>query len=455
MNLPNSRKKSESLLTSDKVVKLEEEISHHISELTSANKRLKRKIFDLYTIFEISRHLNSVLDTESLLDGIILTIIGQMGVSGCAIFTYGLDESAMLLAKTKGLTLNDNLDYSIAADSPLFATTTETPNTAYHISELEQKFPRAKSEIDLLKSIDIELVVPMSLKNRICGLLVVTEKIAKTPFLEDDKDFLAILANQLSVAVENARLFESEKDAYHKLAQAQRQLMETEKLAALGQLSARVAHEVNNPLGIIKNYLEILLQNAGGSEQMVNYVKILKEEVNRIAGIVRQLLDFYHPHSIEKGEVQINKVLDEIINLVSIQLESKKINIVKEYEKPLPDVWASSEQLKQVFLNLIMNARDFMLDGGDLIIAVNKLDGWIYIDFADSGVGIDPNGLSKVFEPFYTTKKDGEGTGLGLSVCYGIIQNHGGIITVKNRQEGGAVFTIKLPVYHGENNHKS
>ena len=453
--LPDSRKNTDRLLTSDKVVKLEEEISHHISELTSANKRLKRKIFDLYTIFEISRHLNSVLDTESLLDGIILTIIGQMGVSGCAIFTYGLDESAMLLAKTKGLTLEDKRKYSIPADSTLFSATTETPNTAYHISELEEKFPRAKSEINLLKSIDIELVVPMSLKNRICGLLVVTEKIAKTPFLEDDKDFLAILANQLSVAVENARLFESEKDAYHKLAQTQRQLLETEKLAALGQLSARVAHEVNNPLGIIKNYLEILLQTAGGSEQMVNYVNILKEEVNRIAGIVRQLLDFYHPHSIEKGEVKVNKVLDEIINLVSIQLESKKINVVREYGNNLPDVWASAEQLKQVFLNLIMNARDFMLDGGDIIINANLLKDWIYIDFADSGVGIDPEGLSKVFEPFYTTKKDGQGTGLGLSVCYGIIQNHGGNITAKNRQEGGAVFTIKLPVYHGENNRES
>ena len=450
--MADSKKNSDSLVTSDKVVKLEEEISHHISELTSANKRLKRKIFDLYTIFEISRHLNSVLDTESLLDGIILTIIGQMGVSGCAIFTYGLDESAMLLAKTKGLTLDPNCEYSIPADSPLFAATAETPNTTYHINDLEKKMPQAQTEIDLLKSLDIELVVPMSLKNRICGLLVVTEKIAKTPFFEDDKDFLAILANQLSVAVENARLFESEKDAYHQLAQAQRQLMDTEKLAALGQLSARVAHEVNNPLGIIKNYLELLLQSSGNADQTVNYVTILKEEVNRIAGIVRQLLDFYHPHSIEKGEVQLTRVLDDIIKLVAIQLKSKKIKILKEYADSVPDVWASTEQLKQVFLNLIMNSRDFMPDGGELIISANMVDDWIYIDFADSGIGIEQDSLSKVFEPFYTTKKDGEGTGLGLSVCYGIIQNHGGIITVKNRQEDGAVFTIKLPVYHGKEN---
>jgi len=288
----------------------------------------------------------------------------------------------------------------------------------------------------------------MTLKNKIRGLLVVTERMAHTPFFEDDKDFLAILANQLSVAIENARLFESEKEAYYQLAKAQRQLVETEKLAALGQLSARVAHEVNNPLGIMKNYLEIISQNAGSFGKLDNYVGILREEVNRIAAIVRQLLDFYHPRSVEKSEVNLSNVIDELIVLVSVQMESNQIELKKNYPPDMPCVWASSEQLKQVFLNLIMNSRDFMPDGGEIIITGREENGSVVLDFADSGTGIEEKELSKVFDPFYTTKKDGTGTGLGLSVCYGIVQNHGGSISVKNRPEGGAQFTVSLPVYH-------
>ncbi|NIP44107.1 MAG: GAF domain-containing protein [candidate division Zixibacteria bacterium] len=438
----------EKMRNTDKVLKLEEEISKNIDELTSANRRLRRKIFDLYTIFEISRHLNSVLDTDSLLDGIILTIIGQMGVSGCAIFTAHKDEKALVLAKSRGLKLRENKKYHIPFNSRLFQTTEETPNIAYNMDELESKFPESKKEIDLLKSIDCALVIPMTLKNKICGLLVVTERIARTPFMEDDKDFLAILANQLSVAVENARLFQSEKEAYNQLSKAQRQLVETEKLAALGQLSARVAHEVNNPLGIIKNYIEIISQNAGDSGKLDKYVGILSEEVNRIAAIVRQLLDFYHPRSIEKKEVNLSNVIDELIVLVSVQMEANKIELKKNYPPEMPRVWASSEQLKQVFLNLIMNSRDFMPDGGEIIISGREKNGSIVLDFADSGIGIEETELSKVFDPFYTTKTNGAGTGLGLSVCYGIIQNHGGNISVKNRPEGGAQFTVNLPVYN-------
>jgi len=442
-------KKSVDTVSSEKLVKLEEEISRHISELTSANKRLKRKIFDLYTIFEISRHLNSVLDTESLLDGIILTIIGQMGVSGCAIFIVGESGRELVLAKSKGLALDKEKKYSIPFDSLLFGILSEAQNETHRILELSRKLPQASREMGLLKSIDTELVVPMSLKNRICGLLIVTEKIARTPFYEDDKDFLSILANQLSVAVENARLFESEKEAYNQLAKTQRQLVETEKLAALGQLSARVAHEVNNPLGIIKNYLELILQSAGDKPKIPEHVTVLKEEVDRIARIVRQLLDFYHPHSIEKGRLKLSSVIDEIIVLISMQLESKGIKLIKRYKLELPDIWASSEQMKQVFLNLIMNARDAIHDGGEIIISGRIEDDHVVFDVADNGSGIEEESLTKVFEPFYTTKKNGTGTGLGLSVCYGIINNHGGTISCGNREEGGAMFTIRLPIYHG------
>jgi signal transduction histidine kinase len=429
------------------VVQLEEQLSQHISELTSANKRLKRKIFDLYTIFEISRHLNSVLDTTSLLDGIILTVIGQMGVSGCAIFTVSKDDSGLVLSKSKGFDLEESRPCRIPFSSKLYGLVARSPNSTHHLSEIEVKLKEACPELDILKNLDCELVIPMSLKNKICGLLIVAGKISGTPFYEDDKDFLSILANQLSVAVENARLFESEKEAYYQLSKAQNQLVETEKLAALGQLSARVAHEVNNPLGIIKNYLELTRQSAEDNSEINGYVDILKDEVNRIARIVRQLLDFYHPHSTRRGRIELARVLDEIVVLVSVQLESKRIVLKKDYPEDFAFVWASSEQLKQVFLNLIMNARDFMPDGGELGISGKIKDSQAVIEFSDNGPGIDTKPVNRIFEPFFTTKKNGAGTGLGLSVCYGIISKHGGSISVRNRESGGSQFTIRLPIH--------
>jgi len=444
-------RQSDNIDKSEKLLALEEELSRHISDLTAANKRLKRKIFDLYTIFEISRHLNSVLDTRSLLDGIILTIIGQMGVSGCGILVADSAESGLELSESKGLSINPKFRYSISYSSALFRVIEEAPTASHHLSDLSARLPAQCPEVALLKSLDCELVIPMSLKNRICGLLIVTGKISRTPFYEDDKDFLAILANQLAVAVENARLFESEKQAYIQLSRTQRQLVESEKLAALGQLAARGAHEVNNPLGVIKNFLELLYQSSGGSEQMANYVNVLREEVNRIAKIVRQLFEFYHTHSIEKSAISVTQVLDEIIFFISTQLQANKIEINRNYPTRLPSIWASAEQLKQVFLNLIMNACDFMPDGGQIEIHGYAQDELVVLEFSDNGPGIAEEAFSKIFEPFYTTKKDGAGTGLGLSVCYGIIQNHGGTITAKNRPKGGAVFTIALPIFVEKN----
>ena len=416
-----------------------------LSELAEANKRLKRKIFDLYTVFEISRHLNSVLNTEALLDGIILTCIGQMGVNGAAIFIARDHTSLDLqLAKHKGLQVDHELEALIPGDSPvveLFRSQHSKPLSYREIQEQVGALP----EVELLRTLECEYLIPMSLQTRVRGLLSVTGKISGTAFFEDDLEFLAILANQLSVAIENARLFDSEKETLGQLRNTQRQLVQTEKLAALGQLSARVAHEVNNPLGIIKNYLLMASQELTEQPTPAEYLQVVTEEVDRIAGIVRQLLSMFRPRQQEFADVDLGQVLDETLLLLAIQTEKEHVRVEKRLPENMPLIRGSAEQLKQVFLNLLLNACDFMPAGGEVIIEGEINDGQISLSFTDSGPGIPDDKLEKIFEPFYTSKQDDKGTGLGLSVCSGIVKAHGGEIYAANADDRGARFTIDLP----------
>lgn len=416
-----------------------------LAELTEANKRLKRKIFDLYTIFEISKHLNSVLNTETLLDGIILTCIGQMGVNGAAIFIVRSHENDNLsLAKTKGLTVEPTAQMLIKEDSPVLRLIQNMHGKPMSYSEIRQRLGEI-DEVKLLGALECEFLIPMSLQNRVRGLLSVTRKISGTEFYEDDLEFLAILANQLSVAVENARLFDSEKEALERLRTAQLQLLQAEKLAALGQLSARVAHEVNNPLGIIKNYLLMIREQESLPKQSVEYVQIVTEEVDRIAGIVRQLLDMFKPRPDSFSDTDVESVIDETLLLLSLHAQKGKITINKSIPSRFPLVNGSAEQLKQVFLNLLINSCDFMPSGGRIDIGGEVDDQVLKLHFTDWGPGIAPDNLEKIWEPFFTTKPAGKGTGLGLSVCSSIVKAHGGEIEVTNVKGAGARFTITLP----------
>ncbi|MFH2054347.1 MAG: ATP-binding protein [bacterium] len=417
-----------------------------LAELAEANKRLKRKIFDLYTVFEISRHLNSVLNTEALLDGIILTCIGQMGVNGAAIFIARDHTSQDLqLAKHKGLQIDHDLEAVIPGNSPVVQLFGLQHSSPCSYSDIRRQLG-ALPEVELLGKLECEYLIPMSLQTRVRGLLSVTRKISGTAFFEDDLEFLAILANQLSVAIENARLFDSEKETLEQLRNTQRQLVQTEKLAALGQLSARVAHEVNNPLGIIKNYLLMASQELAKQPTTSEYLQVVTEEVDRIAGIVRQLLSMFRPRRLEFAEIDLGQVLDETLLLLAIQTEKDHIRIEKRLPDRLPQILGSAEQLKQVFLNLLLNACDFMPAGGEVIIGGAVNGDKVALSFTDTGPGIPADYLEKIFEPFFTSKEEDKGTGLGLSVCSGIVRSHGGEIHAENAPDGGARFIIELPI---------
>jgi signal transduction histidine kinase len=421
-----------------------EYLAEQYGELSESNRRLRRKIFDLYTVFEISRHLSSMLDTDTLIDAILLTCLGQMGVESAVIITARPNSELLTKIYAKGIAPEDLRDVSIDPHNPLVESLVKggKPLT---VGQLESSLGADSNKLAILHQFGIQLVVPLIMKNRLLGLLFLPAKISGAEFHENDIEFLSLLMNQLSVALENANLYVRERGAKEELERAQHLLVVTEKMAALGKLSASIAHEVNNPLGIISNYLQILSNRKLPDDVYANYIKILKEEVKRIAGIVRQLLDFYRPQQEEIDQVDLKRVIAESLTLLSNQLSTADIDVNLDLPNKLPIIPGSPEKLKQVILNLLMNSRDFLRNGGQIDIVVKIIEDNILIEISDNGPGISKDIISKVFEPFFTTKPGREGTGLGLSVCYGIIQWHKGNITVRNNARGGATFAITLP----------
>jgi two-component system NtrC family sensor kinase len=232
-----------------------------------------------------------------------------------------------------------------------------------------------------------------------------------------------------------------------KLHTTQEQLLQSEKLAAMGRLTSQIAHELNNPLYGIMNTLELMKTEIPVGNKRRKLLDMSLSETVRVTDMLRKMLSFSKPDQEERAPVDINTILDEILLLHEKQLWEHSIKMVHSFADHLGHVNASKNQLRQVFLNLISNARDAMPDGGRLTVATEGDDYFVHITIADNGVGIKPEHLDLIFETFFTTKTDSvKGVGLGLSVCYGFIKDHGGDIKVDSRLGEGTTFTISLPV---------
>ncbi len=264
-------------------------------------------------------------------------------------------------------------------------------------------------------------------------------------FSDTDQHLMSGIARQLATTIEKVRLYEETCRAYDDLRRTQEQLLQSEKMSALGQLISGVAHELNNPLTAILGYSQ-LLENEPLGDRARDFLAKLFKQAQRTQRLVQNLLSFARQRKPEKKQVNIRRVLDDTLALRDFDLNLHNITLTCEIEPDLPAVVADAHQVEQVFLNIINNAVDAMLErerGGKLSVKCYRRDENVCIEFHDSGPGIrEPN---KVFDPFYTTKVVGKGTGLGLSICYGIVKEHGGEIVAVNHPQGGALFRVSLP----------
>lgn len=227
----------------------------------------------------------------------------------------------------------------------------------------------------------------------------------------------------------------------------QAQLVQAEKLAGIGRLAASLAHEINNPLQALQGCLDLVDANLGNEEKQRRYLGIAHNEVERLSTMVQRMLDFYRPSKSAWGAMNVKALLDEVLVLSGKRLQHAKVTPRVQWDNAVPVLQGASNQIKQVFLNLILNATDAMPDGGEILIH-SRIVGdplpELRIDFTDTGTGIAPEHLDKIFEPFYTTKP--AGTGLGLGISHSIIANHGGRLTAESAVGKGTTLTIWLPL---------
>jgi len=229
-------------------------------------------------------------------------------------------------------------------------------------------------------------------------------------------------------------------------AELEQRLVQADKLSSIGLLAAGVAHEVNTPLAVISTYAQMLAKQVADDSQKSMILDKIAKQTFRASEIVNSLLNFSRTSTTSFGDVSLNRVVQETLSLLEHQLQKAGVHLRTEFDPDLPPVHGNAGKLQQVFLNLFLNARDAMTGGGTLEIRTWAEGPGVRVEVADSGPGIAPEHIHRIYDPFFTTKAARKGTGLGLSVTYGIIQEHGGSIEVSNRRSGGATFRLELPI---------
>jgi two-component system NtrC family sensor kinase len=235
------------------------------------------------------------------------------------------------------------------------------------------------------------------------------------------------------------------------LQQVQDQLIRAGKMAAIGELAAGVAHEINNPLTGVLTFSSLMLKKVDESHPWKKDLENIVHQTTRCRNIVRGLLDFARQRKPDKKEWDIHTLLEQTLTLVEKQAPFQNVKIAKEFKTDIPMLFVDGDQIQQVFMNIVLNAADAMGgNGGTLTIKTDLMDGMARVSFTDTGCGMSKEHLSKLFAPFFTTKETGRGTGLGLAISYGIVQSHNGDIEVESEVGKGSTFRVKLPVESGK-----
>lgn len=394
------------------------------------------------TLGEFSKAMVNILDLQSLLKKIIETITQTMRVDKASMFLLDDEKGGYTLLESK----NINIPFSpllIRKEDPL-------PVYLQKIKEIIVKeelakgthLPELKGVIQQMTLLEAEVSIPLLSKGQLIGMINLSHKFNKDVYYQEDIDLLTTLANQTAIAVENARLFED-------LKRSKSYIRRADRLASLGTLTAGLAHEIRNPLVAIKTLTQLLPERIDDEEFRNHFLSIAAGEVDRISHLVSELLDFARPSSPKMEFEDINQTIDGMILLCSTECKKKNIQIEKQLALDLPLIRVDREQIKQVFLNILLNAIEATGDGGKITVRTRSFskpsgDRYLQVEIKDTGCGIPKEYLEEIFNPFYTTKATG--SGLGLSISNQIVQDHKGYIDVESQQGKGSSFFINLPI---------
>jgi signal transduction histidine kinase/DNA-binding response OmpR family regulator len=398
---------------------------------------------DLAVLNDITRAITSSLDLEDVLTVSMRGIREFLHVEASSLILVDEKTGQLVFGKTLGRDQEWKIDSTLQPGEGIVGAVIQQREPI--LVHNAQAHPLFSPKMDRITGFVTRsaLCVPIVVKGKAIGAIETINKIG-IPFTNDDLEMLSFLAASVGVALENARLYGELAQSKQELERSQTQLIHAEKLAATGRLAASIAHEINNPLQAIQNCLHLVLNRPLTDEKKSRYLNMAQEEVERLITIVTRTLDFYRPSKGRPSPTQVNDVVEAVLALAGKRLEHGHVRVQRKLTPDLPQLTVVRDQLTQVFLNLVINAAEAMSEGGELTISSACEDNWVCVGFSDTGPGIPPDEVSKIFEPFYTTKATG--TGLGLAVSYGIVERQGGRIMVDSQRGQGATLTVRLPI---------
>jgi two-component system, NtrC family, sensor kinase len=398
------------------------------------------------TLLRSSREMVSVVDLMALSESLVQTIGRALGVEKVSLFLLNEIKGTYNSVAWRGPDENNlKMDIMTKAD-PLVGWLSEHREPTVK-EELEMARDGAERERTARRmgQLDAEISLPIISKDKLIGILNLGHKEEKDIYSSEDLELLSTLANQAAIAIENARLYEN-------LKQSQDTLRRADRLSSLGLLTAGLAHEIRNPLVAIRTFTQLLPERYDDADFREGFQGLALKEVDRICGLINDLLSFARPSRPNVAEENMNDVVDGIARILETEAKEKGVEITRDFARNLPGVWIDREQMKQVFMNLILNAIQAMGEGGSIFIATRLASRndpghagqFVQVEVRDTGLGIPPENLDHIFDPFFTSKE--EGSGLGLSISHQIVQEHGGYVTVESKVGSGTTFFINLPV---------
>lgn len=431
----------------------------HRLHLATLLGRLRRRRTNRRAVQELSRSLALIVDREALEASVAARIRELFDPDRMAVLEPDLASGGFLPGFSFGLAEADLESLRVAARGKLarWLSVNQTCLVLDRQPGVHEYLDPA--ERDLLDRLRLNLCVPMVSLNRLTGILLLGSDRPRWVAGRGDLELLNLLASQASLAFENAALYRAQRERLDRLYRA-------ERLAAVGQLAAGVAHEIRNPLTAIRSTMQYLLRGLDPDEPKHQLVEDLLSEVDRINSTVGGLLSLSRTGDLRKSETDLLEPLEKAVQLVQARAAEQGVEIQSDASGNGAGahgrgqgglrVLADAGQLKQVFLNLLINALQSMPEGGRISVAVtpwspqfgNARAPWVQVRIQDTGPGIPPEQVRRVFDPFYTTKHDG--TGLGLAICHGIIEQHEGEIQLESEMGAGTIVWVRLPLSEGE-----
>ncbi len=410
--------------------------------------RIEHLLDRMGILFEMGRLLTATLDFSALMKRTSNCAVRAVDASAAGVLLVDPDTGRTAPAAVNRAGRQNAALPALEASWPLGQAAADRGETLVIPGRRGEKELKRRTPPELLGDLRSALAVPFGRENKPMGVLQVVNKRSGDDFSQEDIEMLTSIGAQTAVAVENARLFEELHERIEELERTQKELAQSEKLSALGGLISGIAHELNNPLTAVLGFSELLLRRPT-PEKAHGRLKLIYEAATRCKLIVSDLLLFARSARPRRVSVDLNQIARDVVAMQEGDIEAADMEASLDLEKDLPRVMADGPQIEQVVANLVQNARQAMAEQPgphQLHVSTRAGDDCVQLEVQDNGPGISPGDLKRIFEPFFTTREPGQGTGLGLSVSYGIVDAHGGTIRAHSVVPHGAAFIVELPL---------